>query len=474
MPDKLTSYQNYSGSVAYDGPGPGAYDVSRSLGGIQISMNKTRTQIVHSMQNPGPGAYETKPIIGTTQRYSIGQSRNPAWMSTVADSPGPAHYPMRPAIGGRLQKSMAWRTTNGRNNISAHYNPPPGSYETRGYPGKDTPAFSMAGRLKRVDHLHTCIDAPGPGAYKVGDTLAAPTGSSRKKQAPSYSLGLRDKSELDRAINQKTPGPGQYNMRSMVGPNGAQAKTIGKQVDKYQAVSDTPGPGEYGAYSAPAKKNNAPKFNSRVLYRPPGHTPGPSEYDVYKPLGHDAPKYTIRFKERAGPGVSTLGSHSPGPQAYMMKSVIGGKHSLTPKFKGRPKMGTFTTEETPGPNYDYKTDTYKAKAPQFSFGHDLSRLKEVNPYDVGPGPGAYNCDKPLGTDAPKYSVQRRYAPPIMSNQESPAPGTYNDRYGTVGTKVGITIGRRFYEDAYVSAMNRKQEALRETARADRLKRMQSE
>ena len=67
---------------------------------------------------------------------------------------------------------------------------------------------------------------------------------------------------------------------------------------------------------------------------------------------------------------------------------------------------------------------YNDGSPHYSFGvsRHLNRSS-----DISPGPGKYNTSKPFGSDAPKYSIEKKY--PVISYsilENVPGPGTYNN------------------------------------------------
>ena len=94
---------------------------------------------------------------------------------------------------------------------------------------------------------------------------------------------------------------------------------------------------------------------------------------------------------------------------------------------------------------------YNDGSPHYSFGvsRHLNRSS-----DISPGPGKYNTSKPFGSDAPKYSIEKKY--PVISYsilENVPGPGTYNNGSKIFGkyvlsniknsSSVGFTHEKRF-------------------------------
>jgi hypothetical protein len=95
---------------------------------------------------------------------------------------------------------------------------------------------------------------------------------------------------------------------------------------------------------------------------------------------------------------------------------------------------------------------YNDGSPHYSFG--LSRHLNKSTSDISPGPGKYNTSKPFGSDAPKFSIEKKYPLKSYSILENvPGPGTYNNSSKIFGkyvlsniknsSSVGFTHEKRF-------------------------------
>ena len=197
-------------------PGPGAYSISRDLGGKPVSFH-SRVSTRQSSSTPGPGAYSpnysslggpkfsmksrhettTRPetaqytmlpsTIGQGPRFSLGSRHQ---VRDTETTPGPSYIP--PPLGSDAKKtSLSFRHSEARNPMAD--TPGPGAYNISAKFANDAPKASMHGRTK--DMFQYGSQSPGPGAYK-------PDFSATMPRAPSASMHIRPK---DRTSD-TTPG----------------------------------------------------------------------------------------------------------------------------------------------------------------------------------------------------------------------------------------------------------------------------
>merc|ERR1719298_286244 len=101
-------------------------------------------------------------------------------------------------------------------------------------------------------------------------------------------------------------------------------------------------------------------------------------------------------------GMAKAGGQMPGPGSYTLTNTVGGgpRVVMTPR---RPHIEG-GNNNSPGPGA-YRPDTAD-KTPKWSFG--ASTRPGLNQTDAStPGPGSYSHGKPLGQDAPKFTVGAR-------------------------------------------------------------------
>lgn len=207
-------------------PGPGAYAISRDLGGKKASFHQRPVTASFSNNTPGPGAYNpsmtstmpnppkytmkgrheinsssinTAPYralpssIGVGPRISLGSRRE---VRNAENTPGPSYLP--PSFGSDAKKS----TMGGGRYIeprSASYDfPGPGAYSVPSSFGNESRKSSLHSRHAEPN---SSAASPGPGAYY-------PSYNYTKPRAPSASMHIRTR------MNQPESTPGYYDIGS--------------------------------------------------------------------------------------------------------------------------------------------------------------------------------------------------------------------------------------------------------------------
>ncbi|OMJ75189.1 hypothetical protein SteCoe_25740 [Stentor coeruleus] len=228
-------------------PGPGAYEIKLELNhGIKFT-SETRGKVVVP-KIPGPGAYNL-PLINDSKAFSmIGKSPQ----KDRERSPGPGIYNPRDLIDTKsysVGKSTRFKYID--NSI-----PGPGAYSIV---VPKTTGSSIFGNAKRETYLKT-DNSLGPGAYKIPEKI---------KEGPAFSL--RPKPEMK--IENKSPGPGQYNIKSC---EKSFSPVFGTSKRNSLPIKNTPGPGQY---EIPTKDSQGWKFGQqqRLSYNVSG-VPGPGAY----------------------------------------------------------------------------------------------------------------------------------------------------------------------------------------------------
>jgi len=357
----LARVTNHQGS----NPGPGAYDVSGSIGkGPKFSF-KGRYE---TTARPVSASYHTIPsTVGTGPKFSLSGRHD---ISHSQDTPGPGYIP--PPLGQDGKKiTMSYRHNETKD--SRVDNPGPGSYSIEPKFAKDANKFTLRGRN---DMKSTESASPGPGAY-------LPDYNFVKKRAPSPTFHIRPKE----SSLQVTPGPADYPVpRELGGPK----SSFHIRPQTTNSTNVTPGPGSY----EPTDKNlkTAPKFTmksrrdreikttsaeyhyipstigegpkisfgSRHVIREVEDTPGPSY--VPPSLGNDSKKVTMGIRHNE---VKDSRSDNPGPGAYKIEPLFA-KDAC--KFTLHGRTGDKSTESvSPGPGaYMPNFDAVKSRAPSSS------------------------------------------------------------------------------------------------------------
>jgi|UniRef100_A0A7S4LF93 hypothetical protein len=238
-------------------PGPGAYHVrSMCFDNGELSTQATpagKSFGMHPIPSdpevmPGPGAYNVSPTIGGRGVPLTGRPRD----REIELAPGPGHY-----NAAELNTTTQGVTLKAKyNDLRADDLPGPGTYNSSPTFGKSGKASTMAGRLKagsvfphdiptspkKMRELQESIDpkddknTPGPGAYTPRNNLA----NSAKGVSIRFPLKMPDHSN--------PTGPGQYDNHDPLGKNATitlkPKLSKGALFDQGTSVA-APGPGAY-------------------------------------------------------------------------------------------------------------------------------------------------------------------------------------------------------------------------------------
>jgi len=179
-----------------------------------------------------------------------------------------------------------------------------------------------------------------------------------------------------------------------------------------------PGPGKYEEYNKFG--NEGPKFSigkdkrnqNNYIY----NNPGPGQYDEKRQFGDGVKKSISNIRPN-----SSRGDKTPGPGQY---EVYDGKNTSKIKFGNAKRDYDPVNREKvkyPGPS-QYYSNQETNKTPKISFGK--AKRFEKNFVHYVPGPGMYNTNNKLGSEAPKYTL--RIKPQILKEQDkTPGPGQYD-------------------------------------------------
>ncbi|CDW79820.1 UNKNOWN [Stylonychia lemnae] len=386
-------------------PGPTAYNIpSRVIEGPKISLSprieSNVTDIVRLI--PGPGAYT--PALQKRADFSFSFGLKPVTdlhVKYVKSIPGPGAYHQNfksnfSKIGASLDKSVA----------------------------------DLSNKTVRL--------VPGPGAYEPSNISLI-----SRNSAPKYGFGTSDrrattshestKSKRDGQINSSSilPGPGQYELRSIVGNEGPKNSLSYRYKVDQKAKEDLlkPGPGQY-----------APELN-QVIKQSPNYKIGTSKREsyylkerdrtllpppnVYRPqfekIKRNAPSTGFGYGDR-GYLNKTFTDTIPGPGNYQTPTKLG----EGPKYFIGQKLESKRALILPSPdNYNPRFDTIQKRTGNYTVG----RAQRISPEKKNnvPGPGQYlNQDSLTSFNvSPKYGFGSSSQRPHFKEQAPvPGPGAY--------------------------------------------------
>ena len=333
-------------------------------------------------QAPGPGAYSPTPEKAELT-YSLAKSSR--FSSSPQPVPGPGAYDPRPST---QHCNVAFsRAKRGETRAQAS-SPAPGVYVVPQL--TSGPSFSISQKQK-ASNLSESL--PGPGAYG----LPADTGQA----SPSYGFSKTSRDQTFRPTN-KSPGPGNYELRSAAGPNAA---AFPRAVRGRVSPQPSPGPGTYNVGGLTPNKGF--QLSARLGRTVVNSVPGPGTYDAkvsWEAQSHSLPKaerFTQPKQSPVGPGSYTAAA----PGSSRGPGFGSGRSQVKPEL-------------TPGPgSYSYQLNTERP-------GFTLSGRYKHHDTNPVPGPGNYEAkpvDKQEARPVFSRSARRDWAVPASG----PGPGTYD-------------------------------------------------
>lgn len=272
------------------GPGPASYTLPEVLDGPKFGFSPRLDHGAANL-NPGPGKYNIKPAMGAEgTKPSFGVRRDGF---KGGNTPGPGAYD-RPGVVGREGPKVT--ISDGKRFETLGLDVPgPGAYKTHEIMGKEGPKVSITGKR----HEPNTGKLPGPADYDIGSLdngrKAVITGRGSEKtprQGPGpgkynpttkltqksskgyYSL-FKPESNRDNRV----PGPGSYDLPALEGPKFGFSPRLDKR-----SVSLNPGPGQYNIKSAMGNEGAKIGFGIRRSDGGKGsNAPGPGAYNPRLP-----------------------------------------------------------------------------------------------------------------------------------------------------------------------------------------------
>ena len=213
-----------------------------------------------------------------------------------------------------------------------------------------------------------------------------------------------------------------------------------------EKMDKTPGPGDYNIRDDLIKSSRITKFikpsrNNAISYRV-STGPNPTSYNVIQEFTKNSgPKFSFGKGKKS---IHLNKSTEPGPGTYDKKPIIG-TEGRKQKFTGqrtpiKPECG----RDSPGPG-KYDQPLHKTSV-SFSMGKPKEKqkigiLKEDSKAEtwVSPGPGEYNPQNSIHqSDSPSWKFHPSTKTDKTIKNDMPDPGTYNlpDTIGK-GPKIGF-------------------------------------
>ncbi|KAL8275415.1 hypothetical protein Esti_000627 [Eimeria stiedai] len=404
-------------------PGPGAYnphfEISRqSAPQYGFGSGKRGSCARGRAGDPGPGTYQPKFRVGRQAASWTMAGKTPIPGSRNV-TPGPGAY------ANVIPKSTAPSYgvgTSSRGAFSAPALPGPGTYNTGGYFGGQSPQWTL-GSSQRSSFTPRKLGSPGPGTYSP-DALTG--------KGPMYSMGARPPARNQDQI----PGPGAYTPRCL--EKEANKFSFGMKTPLSRGGGDAPGPGAYNPAEVTVRRR-PPAWgfgNSRRGSFAANACPGPGEYNPEKKSVTPSWSFGSEAKMRG----QVSGTDTPAPGTYSLGTTVG--QGIKYSIAGGGRQGMAITSDTPGPS------TYAPAvsdgSPKWSFGS--STKTSLAPPSISPGPGAYSMS--TARDGVGWTMSGRHGGSTTEGIKKPVGGS--DKIGTTDLLFEM-LSLRTYVSLYASS-----------------------
>ena len=427
-------------SIDSRSPGPGAYDANSSLEHRGAVTPRAARFSSREDKSPGPGSYSSSFLTPRNSGSGFGRSKRDDIFKPTP-SPGPGSYDCSSTCftGPSFsfpQKEIIAKLPN---------TPGPGAYSYR-FITKYPTTSSFIGKAKRPDMVKVSI-SPGPGRYDCNESKlrsTSPSWSIHGTNSPSLasdtpgpgkyepycwrsSKGFTSPKAARSPVFQGTqgPGPGRYDCEeSRLRPSSPRWSIHGSKDTGF--IKETPGPGEYEAYSPRRNTGYTSSKAARSSLFKLTSSPGPGRYES-KDIKSPRIKYSIGKAQRP-----EIISNSPGPGRYDCRVLT---KSSSARFGTEPKRTLEVITETANAGLVLLKPV--DKSPAYTFG-----LKYVVKYSNGvPGPGAYETERKINSPKGVIGKGFRFIKSYSEKEEleKPGPGAYEVKPDV--SKVNIIIGR---------------------------------
>jgi len=400
-------------------PGPAAYDLGSTIGKAPAASMKGRPKPADTSMYPAPNSYKLEGMMGREgPKFTLRPKTSvPA---DLAESPGPGAY--NPNSGKAKGITMAPKL-----NLAGltDANPGPGAYASPFEVGKDAPKYSMPGRGSTMRALGS---SPGPGSYD----------GSLPKSKIAASMKSRHYDKPD----EFAPGPGAYRLADTIGgPGNSPSYTMRPRHSPKAASDSVPSPAHY---SIPSSIGTAPKISMtarRHIKSSSDTVPGPGAYKLEGYTGRDGARYTLRPRTSVPADLA----ESPGPGAYNPSTGKAKGITMSPKIKS-----PGATDANPGPGaYSSPFEVGKG-APAYSMPGRNANVA-LRQAASSPGPGAYSSDARKSNIAASMKSRHFDKPDAFA----PGPGAYNADLGmTIGASAPkVSMHKKLGDYTFAASTN---------------------
>eukprot|EP00397_Hematodinium_sp_SG-2012_P017426 GEMP01017818.1.p1 GENE.GEMP01017818.1~~GEMP01017818.1.p1 ORF type:complete len:356 (+),score=45.54 GEMP01017818.1:170-1237(+) len=270
---------------------------------------------------------------------------------------------------------------------------------------------------------------PGPGKYNVKIQLARPW------SAPSYGIGRRLEIPRPSSAGRQCPGPGEYKLKDTLNKTGTslEGKTIRGSAPPKSFWDIRPDMGAYNPKLPQSQRTCSFGARVRPSSAPPQYSAAPM--GPHSTLGKGGTRFGPPPSTRPSSAQATRSTHrSPGQGEYVLPSSFrydighqfGRKLEWPQRASSVPGPGAYNDRKTLGANRSPKysiafkrkdrTKRFQGPAPyilpsavRYDVGRQFGRIVQMpNHASSAPGPGTYAIPQGLGVDrSPKYSMYFR-------------------------------------------------------------------
>ena len=267
---------------------------------------------------------------------------------------------------------------------------------------------------------------PGPGHYQ----------SKSMYNSPSYSMGIKTK--LKELTSKNNPPPGTYNPEYSKVKQSAPSCAFGSPSKPIRGDNSMPGPGQYELKTIVGNEGQKYSIKGKYQQHKKDQIPGPGNYNPKDDIVRLGTPGTVMTQGKRQ-GLGSRGDSAPGPGTYdQNNSMDKGKHFSFGWGERDGGLGSMS-KGIPGPG-TYATQTFVGKDTQ---GKSILGKVETKYGTNVPGPGTY---APKGNrNGPAYSLsgQRTEDPVMRERARMPPPGNYNPDDSLIKQKPpGVAFGKR--------------------------------
>eukprot|EP00698_Gefionella_okellyi_P001109 TRINITY_DN109_c0_g1_i3.p1 TRINITY_DN109_c0_g1~~TRINITY_DN109_c0_g1_i3.p1 ORF type:complete len:3375 (-),score=542.39 TRINITY_DN109_c0_g1_i3:9-10133(-) len=334
-----------------------------------------------------------------------------------SDVPGPNYYPPDPDIRPAVVFGHSARDTSPplRRDVE---NPSPDAYSPDRHSNVH---LGFIGSEPRFTHEHIAF-TPGP-RYIPPSTL--------DHRGAVFPTSDRSPILMHRLDN---PGPSDYTLSP---PDSHLPLGVFDRAQRFrERMSDVPGPQQYRLFPSPIR----PTVRFPTSQRPPlQHSdpdiPGPASYDT-RTRTTSPPR--ISFTTSTRPPLQRPDMDVPGPGTYSTLSRSTSAPHVRFTTAPRPPLQHADTD-IPGPaSYDTRQRT--TSPPHIGFAR---ALREMGPSSNGPGPAAYNVQRPASAPATSFAMSQRET---TKSPDGPGPAAYHLPDAAIHPSVIFGKDQRFHRD----------------------------